>query len=72
MQFMESMQLKYNTAAEKAGVHIVNACGYDSIPADLGIRHMIRNFKGNLLLFKVLKVECHFVVNQNLVLKLIS
>uniref|UniRef100_A0A0N7ZAS2 Saccharopine dehydrogenase NADP binding domain-containing protein n=1 Tax=Scylla olivacea TaxID=85551 RepID=A0A0N7ZAS2_SCYOL len=46
--FMESMQLKYNKAAEKAGVHIVNACGYDSIPADLGIRHMIRNFKGEL------------------------
>ncbi|MPC41209.1 Saccharopine dehydrogenase-like oxidoreductase [Portunus trituberculatus] len=46
--FMESMQLKYNKAAKEAGVHIVNACGYDSIPADLGIRHMIRNFKGQL------------------------
>ena len=48
MQFMETMQLKYNKAAEKAGVHIVNACGYDSIPADLGIRHMMRNFKGKI------------------------
>lgn len=45
-QFMEGMQLKYNKAAEQAGVHIVGACGYDSIPADMGIRHMMNNFKG--------------------------
>ncbi|KAG0721476.1 Saccharopine dehydrogenase-like oxidoreductase [Chionoecetes opilio] len=46
--FMESMQLKYSKAAEQAGVHIVNACGYDSIPADMGIVHMMRNLKGDL------------------------
>lgn len=47
-QFMEGMQLKYNKAAEQAGVHIISACGYDSIPADMGIRYMMRNFKGQL------------------------
>lgn len=46
IQFMEGMQLKYNKAAEEAGVHIISACGYDSIPADMGIRYMMRNFKG--------------------------
>lgn len=45
-QFLESMQLKYNKAAEEAGVYIVGACGYDSIPAEMGLVHMIRNFKG--------------------------
>lgn len=48
-QFMEGMQLKYNKAAEQAGVHIISACGYDSIPADMGIRYMMRNFKGKPL-----------------------
>lgn len=47
-QFLESMQLKYAAAAEEAGVHVVGACGYDSIPADMGISHMIKNFKGEL------------------------
>lgn len=46
LQFMEGMQLKYNKAAEQSGVHIVNACGYDSIPADMGISYLMRNFKG--------------------------
>lgn len=43
---MEGMQLKYNEAAERAGVHIVSACGYDSIPAEMGIKYMMRNFTG--------------------------
>lgn len=47
-QFLESMQLKYNKAADEAGVHIVGACGYDSIPAEMGLSHMIKNFKGEL------------------------
>ncbi|XP_066961736.1 saccharopine dehydrogenase-like oxidoreductase isoform X2 [Macrobrachium rosenbergii] len=47
-QFLEGMQLKYNEAAEAAGVHIVGACGYDSIPAEMGLVHMIKNFKGEL------------------------
>ncbi|KAG7159546.1 saccharopine dehydrogenase-like oxidoreductase isoform X2 [Homarus americanus] len=47
-QFLERMQLKYNKAAEEAGVHIVGACGYDSIPAEMGLVHMAKNFKGEL------------------------
>ncbi|XP_042863377.1 saccharopine dehydrogenase-like oxidoreductase isoform X2 [Penaeus japonicus] len=47
-QFLEGMQAKYNKAAEEAGVHIVGACGYDSIPAEMGLVHMIKNFKGEL------------------------
>lgn len=47
-QFLEGMQLKYSSAAEEAGVHVVGACGYDSIPAEMGLIHMIQNFKGEL------------------------
>ncbi|XP_037787469.1 saccharopine dehydrogenase-like oxidoreductase isoform X1 [Penaeus monodon] len=47
-QFLEGMQAKYHKAAEEAGVHIVGACGYDSIPAEMGLVHMIKNFKGEL------------------------
>ncbi|KAB7498658.1 Saccharopine dehydrogenase-like oxidoreductase [Armadillidium nasatum] len=36
-QFLEGMQLKYEKAAEEAGVHIVGACGFDSVPVDVGM-----------------------------------
>ena len=35
--FLEDMQVKYHRAAEEAGVLIVGACGFDSIPVDCGI-----------------------------------
>ena len=33
---METMQLKYNDAAEQKGVFVVGSCGFDSIPSDMG------------------------------------
>ena len=30
------MQLDYNTAAQKNKCYVVGACGFDSIPADMG------------------------------------
>ncbi|KAK5649846.1 hypothetical protein RI129_000875 [Pyrocoelia pectoralis] len=47
-QFMETMQLNYNKAAQEKGVYIISACGYDSIPADLGVNFVENNFKGTL------------------------
>eukprot|EP01097_Dermamoeba_algensis_P004235 TRINITY_DN2798_c0_g1_i1.p1 TRINITY_DN2798_c0_g1~~TRINITY_DN2798_c0_g1_i1.p1 ORF type:complete len:448 (-),score=125.54 TRINITY_DN2798_c0_g1_i1:82-1389(-) len=44
-QFMEEMVLKYNTAAEEAGVIIVSACGFDSVPADLGFLFCVQECK---------------------------
>ncbi|XP_032673153.1 saccharopine dehydrogenase-like oxidoreductase [Odontomachus brunneus] len=46
--FIESMQLLYNKAAQEAGVYIVSACGYDSIPVDLGIIFAQRKFGGEI------------------------
>uniref|UniRef100_A0A1B6HJK4 Saccharopine dehydrogenase NADP binding domain-containing protein n=2 Tax=Homalodisca liturata TaxID=320908 RepID=A0A1B6HJK4_9HEMI len=47
-QYMERMQLEYNKAAEEKGVYVVSACGFDSIPADMGLIHFIEQFKGEV------------------------
>lgn len=46
--FLESMQMKYDETAKKNGVYIVGACGWDSIPCDLGINFLKENFGGQL------------------------
>ena len=45
-QFLDGMKLKYDESAEKAGVHIVGACGYDSVPADVGLCYLMKKFPG--------------------------
>ncbi|XP_060645363.1 saccharopine dehydrogenase-like oxidoreductase [Drosophila nasuta] len=45
-QYMETMQLKYNERAKERGVYIVSACGFDSIPADMGVVFVEKNFDG--------------------------
>ena len=45
---MESMQLKYNQLAKEKGIYIISACGWDSIPADLGVRFLKKVFDGEL------------------------
>lgn len=47
-QFMERMQLEYNELAREKGVYIVSACGFDSIPADMGVVYLEKNFQGEL------------------------
>lgn len=47
-QFLEKMQLMYNAKARESSLYIVGACGFDSIPADLGILYTRKNFKGDL------------------------
>ncbi|KAL6439110.1 hypothetical protein ACFW04_003821 [Cataglyphis niger] len=47
-QYMERMQLEYNKAAQEAGVYIVSACGFDSIPTDLGIIFTQQKFGGEI------------------------
>lgn len=42
---MERMVLKYHEKASKNGVLVVSACGFDSIPADLGVAFILREFK---------------------------
>ncbi|XP_001358985.1 saccharopine dehydrogenase-like oxidoreductase [Drosophila pseudoobscura] len=45
-QYMETMQLKYDKRAKERGVYVVSACGFDSIPADMGVVFVEKNFDG--------------------------
>lgn len=45
---MEQMQLKYDEAAKAKGVYVISACGFDSIPADLGVVHFEKKFEGQV------------------------
>lgn len=45
-QYMERMQLEYHQRAQERGVYVVSACGFDSIPADLGTVFLERQFDG--------------------------
>ncbi|KAH8382167.1 hypothetical protein KR009_002109 [Drosophila setifemur] len=45
-QYMETMQLRYNDLAKERGVYIISACGFDSIPADMGVTFVEKNFDG--------------------------
>ncbi|CAH1643500.1 unnamed protein product [Spodoptera littoralis] len=47
-QFMETMQIRYDEQARQAGVFIVSACGWDSIPADMGVIFLKQHFAGTL------------------------
>lgn len=47
-QYMERMQLEYNKAAKEAGVYVISACGFDSIPCDLGIIYTQQKFEGEI------------------------
>ncbi|XP_051867624.1 saccharopine dehydrogenase-like oxidoreductase [Pristis pectinata] len=47
-QFLEGMQLKYDKEAAEKGVYVVGSCGFDSIPADMGILYTRDQLKGTL------------------------
>ncbi|CAG5101085.1 Similar to SCCPDH: Saccharopine dehydrogenase-like oxidoreductase (Homo sapiens) [Cotesia congregata] len=47
-QFMEKMQVEHSKAAQEAGVYIISACGFDSIPCDLGIIFVQQKFGGEV------------------------
>ncbi|KAF0043344.1 hypothetical protein F2P81_004681 [Scophthalmus maximus] len=47
-QFLEGMQLNYSSQAADKGVYIIGSCGFDSIPADMGVLYTRDQFKGTL------------------------
>lgn len=47
-QFMETMQLVYDAQAREAGVYVVSACGFDSVPNDMGVVFLQQNWEGTL------------------------
>lgn len=47
-QFLEKMQLMYNAKARENSLYVVGSCGFDSIPADIGVLYTRNKFKGDL------------------------
>ncbi|XP_055328322.1 saccharopine dehydrogenase-like oxidoreductase [Paramacrobiotus metropolitanus] len=47
-QFLESMQLRYDQQAREKGIYIVGACGFDSIPSEMGVAFTKKHFDGDL------------------------
>ncbi|RCN39424.1 saccharopine dehydrogenase [Ancylostoma caninum] len=47
-QFLEKMQMLYGEKAKEKGVYIVGACGWDSIPCDMGVNFLKEKFNGDL------------------------
>ena len=45
-QWIKKMQGKYEKLAKKSGAWIINCCGFDSIPSDLGAFFTISKLKG--------------------------
>lgn len=40
--------MKYSDIAQKNGLYVVGACGWDSIPCDLGVNFLKEKFNGQL------------------------
>ncbi|KAK2724007.1 hypothetical protein QYM36_002372 [Artemia franciscana] len=47
-QYLERMQLEYNALAKEKEIYVVGACGFDSIPADMGVVYLSKKFEGEL------------------------
>lgn len=47
-EFLQMCQIKYHEEANQKGIHIVGACGFDSIPADVGLELLREKFPGQL------------------------
>lgn len=52
--FIEQMQAKYHEMAHRKSSIVIPACGFDSIPADMGVLHLEKQFPG-----QVNSVECY-------------
>ncbi|KAK9871268.1 hypothetical protein WA026_011538 [Henosepilachna vigintioctopunctata] len=48
LYYMEKMELDYHKDAEEKNIYIVSACGFNSIPCDMGVLFLQKNFKGTL------------------------
>lgn len=47
-QFIDDVYVKYYKEAEEKGVYVVSACGFDSIPSDLGVIFLQDHFQGEV------------------------
>lgn len=46
--WLEKTQVVYDAKAQEAGVYVLEACGFDSIPAEMGLLHARKQFDGDV------------------------
>lgn len=46
---MEQIQSKYNDVAKDKGIYIISACGFESIPVDMGVVFLEKEFGGGIV-----------------------
>lgn len=44
-EFVDRMWLRYHEAAERSGARLVHACGFDSVPYDLGVLRTVQKLR---------------------------
>ncbi|XP_053374163.1 saccharopine dehydrogenase-like oxidoreductase [Mercenaria mercenaria] len=47
-QYLERMQLLYSGKAREEDIYVVGACGFDSVPSDMGVAFLTEKFDGDL------------------------
>lgn len=47
-QFIEGMMVKYHDLAKEKKAYVISACGFDSIPGEMGVVFAERNFPGTV------------------------
>ena len=50
------MQVIYSPKAQSAGIYVLEACGFDSIPSEMGLLHSKKQFDGRCHSL----IACHF------------
>ena len=64
------MQFKYNEKAKESKIFVVGTCGFDSIPADMGIVYTQRKFPGweivQELHLEKFSIWVHYSVNKSI------
>ncbi|XP_054716477.1 saccharopine dehydrogenase-like oxidoreductase [Uloborus diversus] len=58
-QYLETVQVKYFKEAQEKNLYIIGACGFDSIPCDLGVEVLRKKFNGDLN-----SVETYMIINR--------
>lgn len=48
-KYLQMCQIKYHEEAKAKGIHIVGTCGFDSVPADIGLETLRERFPGELV-----------------------
>ncbi len=59
--FIESILKRYDESARQKKIYIVNCCGFDSIPADVGVEYLKKELGGDCEIMSVMRLHGAYV-----------